>query len=163
MTLKGMTMNKTLFFAFLCAPAVLFADNQATEPGKPVTMESAANTMADQQIQLLQQDIREKRRQIVAANLPLTTEEGAKFWPVYDRYIGELSKILDRRYAQIKTYAANYTNLNDQQASDYVSQLIDTDKAITDLRVQFRPNFERVLSKKKAAMFTQLDRRVQML
>ena len=112
---------------------------------------------------MLQQDINAQRRQIVAANLPLTTDESAKFWPVYDQYIAEITKISEGRYAQIKEYAANYATLSDQQAVDYITQLSATDKARIELRLKYWPNFEKVLAKKKAAMFLQLDRRIQMM
>jgi hypothetical protein len=99
----------------------------------------------------------------VAANLPLTTGEAGKFWPVYDQYISEVSKILDDRYAQIKDYAAHYATIDDTQATDYIQKLCDADKALSDLRVKSLPTFGNVLPKKNAAMFLQLDRRLQMM
>ena len=43
-------------------------------------------TVSDQDIQLLRQDIRSQKKQIIAANLQLTDAEATKFWPVYDAY-----------------------------------------------------------------------------
>jgi hypothetical protein len=43
----------------------------------------------DANIQLMPQDIRSQRQKVVAANMPLTDTEATKFWPVYNRYIGE--------------------------------------------------------------------------
>jgi len=125
--------------------------------------ETDIKSFGDQQIQMLRQDIRDKRRQIVAANLPLSTEESAKFWPVYDQYIAETIKINDARFARIKDYAANYANLTEKQAVDYITKLFSEDKALIDLRAKYLPNFEKVLPNKKAAMFLQIDRRIQMM
>jgi hypothetical protein len=64
--------------AFLFTPSTPLGQTggggqQATPPG---TVSPTGG-----EIQLLRQDIRATRRQIVGANLPLTTEESAKFWP----------------------------------------------------------------------------------
>ena len=125
--------------------------------------EPTRQSISEQQIQLLRKDIRDHRRQIVAANLPLTTDESARFWPVYDQYIGEMIKINDGRYALIKEYVTNYSAMTEDQASNYITRLHDADKAMIDLRTKYTPNFEKVLSRKKTAMFLQLDRRVQLM
>jgi len=169
---KGLTVTKTLRIALLVAsvplaallatPAAVFAQT-ASAPGTGAPAQASRDAITDQEIKLLQQDVRDQRRQIVAANLPLSTDESAKFWPVYDEYISEVTKILDSRYAQIKQYAGHYATMNDQQAADYIGKLFDADKALTDLRANCLPKFENVLPKKKAAMFLQMDRRLQMM
>jgi hypothetical protein len=149
--------------AFPGTHAALFAQTAAGEPGKGSGAQTSREAITDQEIKLLQQDVREQRRQIVAANLPLSTEESAKFWPVYDQYVSEITKILDGRYTEIKAYAARYDTLDDKQATDYIRKLFDADKALADLRVKYIPTFEQVLPKKKSAMFLQMDRRLQMM
>jgi len=148
---------------FLGTPAASFAQTGVSQPGNTTPTQTSREAITDQEIKLLQQDIRDQRRQIVAANLPLTTEEAVKFWPVYDQYISEVSKILDGRYAQIKDYAAHYATMDDKQATDYIQKLFDADRALMDLRVKSLPTFENALTKKKAAMFLQMDRRLQMM
>jgi len=143
--------------ALLFTPLALFA--QATPGGRQPTRQS----ITDQEIQLMRQDVRNERRQIVAANLPLTTDEGAKFWPVYDQYIGETIKINDLRYALVKEYVASYSTMTDAQAADFIRRWIDLDKSMIDLRLKYVPIVEKVLPLKKAAMFMQIDRRVQLL
>ena len=49
--------------------------------------------------------IRADKRQLVAANMVLTTEENAAFWPVYDAYQAELGKLNTRTINAIKSYA----------------------------------------------------------
>ncbi len=149
--------------ACLGTAAAVFAQTGSSAPGKGTSAQSSRDAITDQEIKLLQQNIRDERRQIVAANLPLTTEEAARFWPVYDQYIAEVSKILDGRYAEIKDYAAHYATLDDTQATDYIGKLFDADKALVDLRAKQMPVFEKVLPRKKSAMFLQMDRRLQMM
>jgi hypothetical protein len=51
---------------------------------------------------MLRQDLRSKNKQTIAANLQLTDADATKFWPVYDQYVAELTKINDEKYAVIK-------------------------------------------------------------
>jgi Spy/CpxP family protein refolding chaperone len=120
-------------------------------------------TVTDQDIQLLRQDIRSQRKQIIAANMQLTDTEATKFWPVYDAYMEEVRKNADARIALIKEYAQNYDTMTDAQALSLVKRWGAVDQSFANTRVQWMPKFEAVLPGKKAALFYQLDRRVAQL
>jgi hypothetical protein len=111
----------------------------------------------------MRQDIRSQRKKIVAASLPLTESEATKFWPVYDRYIAETIKVNDVRFALIKEYADNYRNMTDEQAGSFIRRWLTLDQENTQLRLKFIPEFEKVISPTKTAMFCQIDRRLAML
>jgi hypothetical protein len=117
----------------------------------------------DANVQLMRQDVRAQRKKIVAANLPLTEAEATKFWPVYDQYIAETIKVNDTRYALIKEYAQSYDNMTEEQGDSLIKRWLALDQQITELRLKFIPEFEKVLSQKKTAMFFQIDRRVGMM
>jgi hypothetical protein len=124
--------------------------------------ESSSNQKAqvtDLEINLMRKDLRDQKKQVVAANLPLTGDEAAKFWPQYDAYTQETIKINDRRYALFKEYAANYNTMTDAQASNYIRRWNQVDGDFTNLRLQWIPKVEQVLGEKKTAIFFQLDRR----
>jgi hypothetical protein len=114
-------------------------------------------------MQLMRQDIRAERKKIVAANMPLTETEATKFWPLYDRYIGETIKVNDTRYALVKEYAANYSNITDAQAESYIKRWVALDGDNTQLRLKYIPEFQKVISPKKTALFFQIDRRLSMM
>ena len=59
-------------------------------------------------VQLLRRNIRSQVKQLIAENLKLSETEAARFWRVYDRYMADLAKINDQRYALIKEYAEHY-------------------------------------------------------
>lgn len=122
-----------------------------------------AEQVNDNYIQLMRQDIRSKRKQIVAANLPLTDTEATKFWPLYDQYAADAAKIYDTRLTLIKEYATNYTTLTDAQAVSLAKRWIGTDESIAQLRLKWIPQFEKVISGKKTATFFQIDNRTAML
>jgi len=99
-------------------------------------------------------------KKIVAANLPLTAEEATKFWPLYDRYIADTVKINDQRYAVIKEYAKSYSNMTDAQANSFIKRWVALDTDDNQLRLKYMPQFEKVISPRKTAMFFQIDHRL---
>jgi hypothetical protein len=125
--------------------------------------DSSGATVSDQDVQLLRKDLRSQKKQLIAANLPLTDAEAVKFWPLYDQYTAETTKINDTRYALIKDYATNYNSLTDAQAQDYITRSIGVDESVVQLRQKYVPIFEKVLSGKKTAMFFQMDKRVGLM
>ena len=160
-----MTRNVT---AYLSLATFVFATATLAGAQQPPSPPASGSNMTEEQvneanIQLMRQDIRSQRKKIVAANLPLTETEATKFWPVYDRYIGETIKINDVRFALIKEYAKNYQTTTDEQADSYIKRWIALDQDYTQLRLKFIPEFEKVISPKKTAMFVQIDRRVAMM
>jgi Spy/CpxP family protein refolding chaperone len=132
------------------------------------TQSSSAGTqdkpkITDQDIELLRRDLRTQKKQIVAANLSLTGEQATKFWPVYDQYIAEQTKIHDQKYAVIKEFATSWGTISDAQAEDLTKRALAVDTQVTELRVKYMPNFLKVLPGKQVATFFQIDRRLQMM
>ena len=120
-------------------------------------------TVTDQDIQLLRQDLRSEKKQLVAANLILTDAEATKFWPVYDQYAAEMTKVGDQKYALIKDYAQNYGSLTDAQAKSLIDRSLALDESITQLRIKYVPIISSVLPGIKTATFFQIDRRITSL
>ena len=117
----------------------------------------------DDNIDLMRQDVRSERKKLVAANMPLTDTEATKFWPVYDRYVTEQTKLNDARYAIIKEYAQSYQSMTDAQANSLIKRWIESDQDDSQLRLRYIPEFEKVISPKKTARFFQIDRRLGMM
>ena len=148
--------------AFVLA-AVLSLSAQQSAPAGTNNVNMTEEQVNDANIQLMRQDIRSERKKVVAANMPLTETEATKFWPVYDRYIGETIKVNDVRFALIKEYAKNYDSATDEQADSFIKRWLALDQDNTQLRLRYIPEFEKVISHKKTAMFFQIDRRISMM
>jgi hypothetical protein len=127
------------------------------------TPKSQAADYEDIQIKMLRKDLRDQTKQIVAANLSLTGDEAAKFWPLFDAYAKEVSKIYDHRFALTTAYAAVYHAMTDASAADYIRGSIKNDEEMSQLRLSWVPKFEQVIGEKKAAIFFQIDRRVALM
>ena len=151
---KNVLSVMCLSFAVATFTSLTYAQEAA--PASKVSAEK----VADDSVQLMRQDIRSERKKIVAANLPLTEAEAVKFWPAYDRYVVDHSKIYDTRYALIKEFAQNYDRLTDEQARRLMKRWITTEEEMAELRLRWMPEFEKVISPKKTAMFYQIDRRL---
>jgi len=125
--------------------------------------EAASNdsqAASDQDIKLLRQDVRSQKKQLIAENLKLTDTEATKFWPVYDQYSGEMTKIGDQKYVLIKEYAKNFGSLTDEQAQSLTSRSLALDEAVAQLRIKYVPIINKVLPSPKTATFFQMDRRI---
>jgi hypothetical protein len=125
--------------------------------------EVSRTAVTDQEIALMRQDIRGKRKQIVAANIEMTAAEAEKFWPVYDQYALEQKKAYDIHYGLLKEYAANIKTLTDAQALSLTKRWTEADTAKAQLRVKYFPEFEKVIGAKRAARLCQLDRMMTLM
>lgn len=111
-------------------------------------------------IDLLRKDVRSEKKQIVAENMDLSDAEAEKFWPVYDQYAVELSKIYDVKIALLKDYVGNYTSMTGEQAENYIRKRAEVEHSIMQLRSKYIPAFRKVLSGRETALFYQLDWRL---
>ncbi len=118
---------------------------------------------SDQDIEMLRQNIRARRKEITAQNMALTPDEATKFWPIFDQYRKEAIKPNDERWALMKEYAANYDTLTDAKANDYMKRATEVDQQLLALRMKYIPIFEKVISAKKTALWYQIDRHVDLL
>jgi hypothetical protein len=154
--------------AFLMLAIALLLCSVAMSAQQPAAQAPAAtaqqpNTVTDKDIEMLRQDLRDQRKQIVALNLPLSADEATKFWPVFDDYRKAAIKPNDERWAVIKDYAAQYDSMTDAQAQTLMKRANAVDEQLLALRMRYVPIFEKVISPKKTALFYQIDRRVDLL
>jgi len=148
---------------FVCDVST-FAQVYQKPAAQSVSEEDAqSNNISDQDIEMLRADLRAKRKQITAQNMTLTADEATKFWPIFDQYREEAIKPNDERWAVIKDYAKNYATMTDAQADDYMKRANAVDQQLLALRMKYVPVFEKVISPKKAALWYQIDRRIDLL
>jgi hypothetical protein len=161
-------MRKSGFTAILCFVSLLsgWGASMSAQNSKPAAEDTGAgqsNTIRDQDIELLRSDLRQQRKQITAQNMTLTADEATRFWPIYDQYRKEAIRPNDERWALIKDYAANYDQMTDVQAQDYMNRSTAIDQQLLALRMKYVPVFEKVISAKKTALWYQIDRHIDLL
>ena len=117
----------------------------------------------DRDIQLLRQDLRAQKQQLIAQNLPMTESEAIKLWAIYNRYGDELRQINDEKYRLVREYGEHWPTMTDEQALIYIRRWLEVDEQVQQLRLKYVPEVSQVLPGKKAATFFQLDRRINMM
>ena len=148
-------------FTTVLAAGLLLATSSA--PAQTAKSDQIVAKVTDMEIELLRKDLRDQKKNIVAANVPLTGDEAAKFWPVYEGYTQETIRLNDQRYALVKEYAGNFGSMTDSLAPSYIRRWIGVDEAASKLRLQWISKFEVILGEKKAAIFFQVDRRIGLM
>ena len=154
-------MNKLIAAVLIGASWMLAGPRAGAQ--NPSPQESNTHVIKDQDLNLLRQDLRSKRRQLITANLKLTDAEANKFWPVYDQYVTELIAINDKKFGLIQEYADTYGKLTNEQSLLFIRNWLDMDIATAQLRQKYVPMVAKVLDGTKAATFFQLDRRIAMM
>jgi hypothetical protein len=151
-------MMKLLFSCCVLVLAFTTADRIAVAQTETAT---GVETLKD--LNLLRRDLRAQKKQLIALNVPLTETEATKFWPVYDQYITDITKVYDDFYGSVKEYAAKQKTITDAESSDLMKRWAAALVLIAQTRQRYLPIFEKVIPAKKAAVFMQVDRRLYAL
>ena len=150
----------------LVAVAVLsMASLACTVHAQPIAPapEPEQHVLTTEELNLLRADIRSQKKQLIARNLKLSDEEATKFWPVYDAFAADLTKINDRKFALLQRYADSFETLTDADALVLLRDWLAVETDISKLREQYIPKVSKVLSGRNTASFFQLERRAAML
>jgi hypothetical protein len=139
-----------LLGGFALSPAI--AAPQAAEAEK-----TAEKKNAEHYIELVRRDLRQDKREIIGEALTLNPSEAEAFWPVYARYEAELNRLGDEKLALINDYADNYKTMTEAKAGELTSKAIDLDILRTSLLQQYLPQFQKVLTNRRAAQFYQIE------
>jgi len=162
---SGYGMVVLLFFASYSG----VAQEKRSDSDAQLRTVSASGTVnnsqiaVDQDVQLLRKDVRSQKKQIVAANLELSDAEAVKFWPVYDRYTADLSKIYDTKLALVEEYMDHYTTMTGELAENYIRRRAAVEQDVMQLRLKYVPEFRRVLSGRETALFFQIEWRLDLM
>lgn len=159
-------MRRTEMAMVLATGVLVMLPATVRAQAQPAGASSSATVIpgvTEQDIKMLREDIRGKRKQVVAANMTLSPDQATKFWPLYQQYTDEVIKINDRRTQMMKDYAVNYQHMTDEQAKNYVTTSAAVDADLIALRLKYVPQIEQLLSPKQAVQFYQIDRRLDLL
>jgi hypothetical protein len=131
--------------AVLASPAVI-----AQEP-------SAAN------MEIVREKVRADKKLLVAANMNLSEQEAAAFWPVYEAYQKDIGALNERTRKAIESYAAAYNQgaVPDETAKKLLDEALAIEGAELDMRKSYVPKFEKVLPAAKVARYYQIENKIR--
>ena len=139
-----------------CARILLAAVLTLALSGTPVRAGEASKATLD----ILVDTIRANRKALVAANLTLTDEEAAKFWPLYDRYQGELNAVQDRAVKVIQDYTASFHDLSNDKAMKLADDWLSAEGDRVKVRRTYLEEFAKVLPGRKVVRFYQIENKM---
>jgi Spy/CpxP family protein refolding chaperone len=123
----------------------------------------SASMPVDDVLKAVRSDLQASRSDIVAKNVTLTSEQAAKFWPVFQQYQQEQNVIMDDQLRGIQHYVDSYETLDDAAALALINAHFDRDSRMNGLRQRWLGEFQKVLPTKLAVRVMQIDRRLSLV
>lgn len=116
----------------------------------------------DAQLQLTRSVIQAERKAIVALNMELTDQESAEFWPLYNDYWAERSKLNDRFAKLLANFAQHYVydSLSDEKAGEMIDESLSLDKAELKLMRKYVKKFRKILPETKVLRYFQIENKL---
>ena len=152
-------MKSTLLAALATAISVSAWAADPPAKAQPASLTQPGPT--DEQIVAgFRSELMAKRADIMAKGLTLTSEQAARFWPLFDQFQKEQDLVVNGQIQATDQYAKNYEHLSDEDAMAYVNSLLSRDKKMYDLRLKWLAKFKEVIPVAMAARAIQLDRRL---
>lgn len=142
----------------------VFCAAQAEEPPKPEpAAPSDEQHSIDSVMQVLRADMNADRATIIAREMDFGPKDGAAFWPIYNQYQYERSRVDDLRVSVIRKYSEKYVSLTDDDVKTMVQEMFDYDSQLTALKRKYFKKFEKVISPYTVARFFQLEHRLDLI
>jgi Spy/CpxP family protein refolding chaperone len=117
----------------------------------------------DSTIAVVRANMRADRTALITTGMNFTDKDGAAFWPIYEQYEYERSRLDDRRAAVIKQYSQKYPNLADADAKAMADQMFDCESRLAELKKKYYKKFNKVLPALTVTKFFQLERRIDLM
>ncbi len=117
----------------------------------------------DSTIAVVRANMRADRAALITTGMNFNDKDGAAFWPIYQQYEYERSRLDDRRAAVIKQYTQKYPNLTDAEAKAMAEQMFDCESRQAELKKKYYKKFNKVLPALTVTKFFQLERRIDLL
>jgi len=106
---------------------------------------------------MIKQVINTEKRILITEGMQLDEEQAKVFWPIYDEYELERSKIANRRLKILERYAKYYDNLSDELADKIMTDALTLRADELKLLKKYYKIFGKNLDIKTSARFIQLD------
>lgn len=117
----------------------------------------------DSTIAVVRANMQADRTVLITTGMKFNDKEAAAFWPIYQQYEYERSRLDDGRVAVIKQYTQKYPALTDADAKAMAEQMLECDSRLAALKKKYYKKFNKVLPALTVAKFFQLERRVDLM
>jgi Na+(H+)/acetate symporter ActP len=121
----------------------------------------AEESQVDHYVMMLRSDLKAEKAAIIVKNMHFTEAETNAFWPVYQQYQKELSKVGDEKVALIKDYAAHLDKIDEQKAKELTTKAMTVEEQRLQVVKKYIDEFTKVLPARQVARFFQLEMQMQ--
>lgn len=150
-------------FAFVTAAVLLLGygvsaqEKQLQDPAQSKEL----NTQA--YIQLLRSDLKVSKRTLIQESMQPDEKQSADFWPLYNQYDVEQTKLGDQKLALVQEYAHDFLTMTDAKADQLAHRAMAIDDQRLALRRKYYDLFNKVLPAVLVVRFFQLENQIQLL
>lgn len=149
--MKHSTLFALIVVALVLGGGVAFA--QATQ----------AQATPEQVLEQLRKDARTEANAIIGNYMRFSSDEAAKFWPLYKPYEERRKALIDERLAILKDYAQNYGSMTDAKAAELMQRALALEAKHAEAKRAFLGELQKVLPAKTVARFYQVHSRLDMM
>jgi hypothetical protein len=148
-----------LLTLLVCAPCMRAQDSaQSAQAAAQAPISPSSDSQNIQAyIALLRGDVRQQKAEMVGVVMQLSAADAAKFWPIYEEYDTELTKLNDQRVANIQEYARTYDQMTDQTADELIQKALSFRKQRSELLAKYYERVRQALGGIEAARFIQVE------
>jgi hypothetical protein len=114
-------------------------------------------------IQLLRTDLKASKRTLIKESMQLDEKQSAAFWPLYNQYDVEQSKLGDQKLALIQEYARDFLTMNDEKAGQLARRAMELDDQRLALRRKYYDLLQKALPTILVVRFLQLENQIQLV
>jgi len=108
------------------------------------------------------QQIQADRQAIVAANLPMDEATATKFWPLYQEYRAEVSKLVDKRQA-ILTDTTSSDSISEKQINQMLDDWVKIGVQYAQTQQKWLKKFQPVLGARGTIRYYQIEKRLDLI
>jgi hypothetical protein len=156
----------TLFVLVLGSPRSGHTQTTTQKTTSKATVPSEADAQKENMqsyIDLLREDVRQQKDEIMGSMMLLSAADAAKFWPIYSDYAVALAKLNDQRIENIKQYAHSYNDLTDEEADRLIQKSVAFQKERTELLAATYEKVKLALGGVTAARFAQIEHQLLLI
>jgi hypothetical protein len=150
-------------FVFIVTVALLLGRGISAQEKqlKDPTESTELNTQA--YIQLLRSDLKASKRAIIKESMQLDEKQSADFWPAYNQYDVEQTKLGDQKLALIQSYAKDFLTMTDEKADQLAHRAMEIDTQRLALREKYYDLLKKVLPTVLVVRFFQVENQIQLI
>lgn len=150
-------------FALITFAALLFSHGLAAQDKQLKDSAESKELNMQAYVQLLRSDLKATKRTLIKESMLLDDKQAEVFWPLYNQYDVEQSKLGDQKLALIQQYAANFLTMTDEKADQLTLQAMSLEDQRLALRKKYYDLMKKSLPAVIVARFLQLENQIQLV